>query len=252
MADNESAGAAKPADDAKDAPAKPEAAAKEAAAKADAGKAVSEPAAKAPAAKAPAAKKPVKKAVKKAAKPKKAKAKKEPLPPALIPVGRRDFLSWVGVGWGAMLASAAVSGAVLQRFLFPNVLFEPPTTFTVGFPDEYGDGVHVKWKGAYGIWLVRTPRDDVHEKPGFYALSVICTHLGCTPNWLSADLKFKCPCHGSGFRQTGINFEGPAPRPLERHRIVWAPDGQIMVDKGKKYQQELGQWADREAFLAYG
>ena len=238
---------AKPAD-AEDAKAAEKPAAKKAeAAKADDAKAKAEkPAAPAQPAKAPAAKKP---AAKKAPAKKKAK---EVLPPAIVPVSRRGFISWVGAGWGAFAASALVSGGVLQRFLFPNVLFEPPTQFTLGFPDEYSDGVHVKWKAAYGVWLVRTPADVVHEKPGFYALSTICTHLGCPPNWLEADLKFKCPCHGSGFRATGINFEGPAPRPLERHRILFAPDGQIMVDKGKKYQHELGQWADPEAFLAYG
>ena len=78
---------------------------------------------------------------------------------------------------------------------------------------------------------------------------VTCTHLGCTPNYLSAENKFKCPCHGSGFRTTGINFEGPAPRPLERARIVLADDGQILVDKSRKFQRELGQWIDPEAFL---
>ena len=84
---------------------------------------------------------------------------------------------------------------------------------------------------------------------GFYALLVTCTHLGCTPNYLAAEAKFKCPCHGSGFRTTGINFEGPAPRPLERARIVLAEDGQLLVDKARKFQFELGQWTDPEAFL---
>ena len=52
----------------------------------------------------------------------------------------------------------------------------------------------------------------------------VCTHLGCTPNWLEAEQKFKCPCHGSGFYKDGINFEGPAPaaagalRDLDRQR----------------------------------
>lgn len=38
--------------------------------------------------------------------------------------------------------------------------------------------------------------------------------------------------------KTGINFEGPAPRPLERYRIFLADDGEIVVDKTKKFQQE--------------
>ncbi|MCH7618738.1 MAG: ubiquinol-cytochrome c reductase iron-sulfur subunit, partial [Candidatus Marinimicrobia bacterium] len=84
---------------------------------------------------------------------------------------------------------------------------------------------------------------------GIYALSTVCTHLGCTPNWLSAEGKFKCPCHGSGFYNTGINFEGPAPRPLERFRITLAEDGQILVDKNQKYQYEKGQWNDPDSFL---
>ena len=61
--------------------------------------------------------------------------------------------------------------------------------------------------------------------------STICTHLGCTPNWLEAENKFKCPCHGSGFYMSGINFEGPAPRPLERVTVSLADDGQVLVDK---------------------
>jgi len=162
-------------------------------------------------------------------------------------MGRRG---WMGLAWGAFTASTAGCLAATGRFMFPNVLNEPPQQFTIGFPDEYGEGVDERWKDRFGVWVVRTPFDDYHEGAGFYALLVTCTHLGCTPNWLSAESKFKCPCHGSGFRPTGINFEGPAPRPLERARIVLAEDGQIMIDKAQKYQEELGQWTDPEAFLA--
>ena len=162
-------------------------------------------------------------------------------------MGRRG---WMGLAWGAFTASTAGCLAASGRFMFPNVLNEPPQQFTIGFPDEYGEGVDERWKDRFGVWLVRTPFDSYHEGSGFYALLVTCTHLGCTPNWLSAESKFKCPCHGSGFRPTGINFEGPAPRPLERARIVLAEDGQIMIDKAQKYQEELGQWTDPEAFLA--
>ena len=161
-------------------------------------------------------------------------------------MGRRG---WMGLAWGSFTAATAGCLAATGRFMFPNVLNEPPQQFTIGFPDEYGEGVDERWKDRFGVWVVRTPFDDYHEASGFYALLVTCTHLGCTPNWLSAESKFKCPCHGSGFRPTGINFEGPAPRPLERARIVLAEDGQIMIDKARKFQEELGQWTDPEAFL---
>lgn len=133
------------------------------------------------------------------------------------------------------------------RFMFPNILIEPPMKFKVGFPSEFGPGqVETKFKAQFGIWLVR------HEYEGqqqIYALQSICTHLGCTPNWLEGEQKFKCPCHGSGFYKDGINFEGPAPRPLERYAIRISDDGQLEVDKSVKFQQELGNWEDPASFV---
>jgi cytochrome b6-f complex iron-sulfur subunit len=156
---------------------------------------------------------------------------------------------WMGLAWGAFAAASAAALAATGRFMFPNVLNEPPQQFKIGLPSEYGMGVDERFKDKYGIWIIRTPDDMAQHASGFYILISTCTHLGCTPNYLSAESKFKCPCHGSGFRLTGINFEGPAPRPLERARVVLADDGQILVDKGKHYQYELGQWIDPEAFL---
>jgi cytochrome b6-f complex iron-sulfur subunit len=156
---------------------------------------------------------------------------------------------WLGLAWGAFSAASAAALAATGRFMFPNVLNEPPQQFKAGFPNEYGQGVDERWKEKFGVWLVRVPDDIAAHASGFYALLTTCTHLGCTPNYLLAESKFKCPCHGSGFRTTGINFEGPAPRPLERARIVLADDGQILVDKSRKFQYELGQWVDPEAFL---
>jgi cytochrome b6-f complex iron-sulfur subunit len=157
--------------------------------------------------------------------------------------------AWMGLAWGAFSAASAAALAATGRFMFPNVLNEPPQQFKAGFPNEYGIGVDERWKEKFGIWIVRTPDDpDVHLS-GFYALITVCTHLGCTPNFLAAENKFKCPCHGSGYRISGVNFEGPAPRPLERARVVLADDGQILVDKSRHFQRELGQWTDPEAFL---
>ncbi len=157
--------------------------------------------------------------------------------------------AWIGLAWGAFSAASAAALAATGRFMFPNVLNEPPQQFKAGFPNEYGMGVDERWKEKFGVWLVRTPDDIEQRASGFYAIISVCTHLGCTPNYLSAESKFKCPCHGSGFRLTGVNFEGPAPRPLERARVVLADDGQILVDKSRKFQRELGQWSDPESFL---
>jgi len=158
-------------------------------------------------------------------------------------ITRRSFFSWLSIGWLAFIAATGGFFTMMLRFFFPNVLFEPVQTFRAGFPEDYTIGeVDLRWKDKYGVWIVR---DD----EGIYALSTTCTHLGCTPNWLISEQKFKCPCHGSGFFKTGINFEGPAPRPLERFKIILADDGQIIVDKTKKFQQEKGQWGDPEAFM---
>ena len=158
-------------------------------------------------------------------------------------MNRKSFLTWLSVGWVAFAAATGGFFTVMIRFLFPNVLFEPPQSFKIGFPDDFESGkVDLRFKKKYNVWIVR---DD--EK--ITALSTVCTHLGCTPNWLETERKFKCPCHGSGFRASGINFEGPAPRPLERYKIVLANDGQILIDKTKSYKYEKGEWNRSESYL---
>ena len=154
---------------------------------------------------------------------------------------RRDVFG--RFGWGIFAAFSGVSLLAAIRSAFPRVLFTPPSTFKAGLPSDFTIGeISEKFKKDQRVWIIRT-------EDGIYALFAKCTHLGCTPRWLTAENKFKCPCHGSGFRLTGVNFEGPAPRPLERVRIVLAEDGQILVDKSRHFQRELGQWTDPEAFL---
>jgi cytochrome b6-f complex iron-sulfur subunit len=135
----------------------------------------------------------------------------------------------------------------LARYFFPNILTEPPTKFKVGFPDTLAPGqVDERFKAQFGVWVVK------HEYEGqsqIFALKTVCTHLGCTPNWLEAEQKFKCPCHGSGFYKDGVNFEGPAPRPLERYAIKVSDDGQLEVDKSRVFHEETGQWKDTTSFV---
>ncbi|MEK6797534.1 MAG: Rieske 2Fe-2S domain-containing protein [Planctomycetota bacterium] len=155
-------------------------------------------------------------------------------------VSRRAFMSnaALGAGWLAFGAGAAVSiGPAFGRFMMPNVLEEPDPRIRVGKLQRYLEmdpgGVNEDFK-PQGIWMIR-------EESRVAALNIICTHLGCIPNWLPNDRKFKCPCHGSGYKPDGVNFEGPTPRPLERFRI-YLEDGVVIVDKSKKFQYELGQW----------
>lgn len=161
----------------------------------------------------------------------------------MLEQSRRKFLQWLSVACGAFAASLGLASTASIRFLFPNVLFEPSSTFKAGFPDEYPLGkVDTRWKEQFSCWIV-------HYSDIIYCLNPTRTHLGCTPNWLESEEKFKCPCHGSEFYIGGINFEGPAPRPLERFGITTAEDGQLVVDKSKIFQYEKGQWSNPESFV---
>lgn len=155
---------------------------------------------------------------------------------------RRNFFLYFA--WGIFTSVlGVVFGPGLVRYLYPRVLYEPSSVFTAGFPDEYPAGsVSEKYKKD-GVWIVR------REDGVFYAVLTTCTHLGCTPRWLGSESKFKCPCHGSGFDRDGINYEGPAPRPLERAKITLAENGLIEIDKSVKFLGEKGQWEDTGALL---
>jgi cytochrome b6-f complex iron-sulfur subunit len=162
------------------------------------------------------------------------------------PTRRIFLLGWLTdstvLAWSAFTAAMAAMALGTLRFLIPNVLAEPPSKFKAGYPDSYEDGKVVERYKDQNTWIVR------HDGK-IYALSTTCTHLGCTPNWLEREQKFKCPCHGSGFQITGINFEGPAPRPLERWAVRVGDDGQIVVDRSRKFQQERGEWDNPDSFI---
>ncbi len=161
--------------------------------------------------------------------------------------GRRAFASSgaLMVGWGAFSAGAGLAvGPAFTRFMMPNVMEEPDPRIRIGKLQKYSEmepgGVNEDYK-PQGIWMIRL-------EDRIAALNIICTHLGCIPNWLVNERKYKCPCHGSGYYQNGVNFEGPTPRPLERFKI-YVEDGIVVVDKSKKYNYELGQWDQPSSFL---
>lgn len=157
---------------------------------------------------------------------------------------RREFLTLAA--WGAFLAGLGGTLLAALRYVIPNITYDPPTVFKLGKPEDYVAGeVDGRWKQKHRIWVIR---DLPSLGGGIYVIYARCTHLGCTPNWLPGQNKFKCPCHGSGFRFGGINFEGPAPRPLERCKLALAEDGQIQVDIGTRFKNPK-DWTKPEAYL---
>lgn len=162
------------------------------------------------------------------------------------PVGRRGFLAAIAAGWASMLFVFATFGAWFQAFMVPRTPIQPPTKVRVGKLSQYSEiGVYEDYKKD-NIWIISLEEDGQHR---VVALSTICTHLGCIPNWLPGAGIFKCPCHGSGYRMNGVNFEGPAPRPLERYALSLDDAGVLIVDKGRVFRKELSQWNDSNAYL---
>jgi cytochrome b6-f complex iron-sulfur subunit len=157
------------------------------------------------------------------------------------------FGSFMGVGFTSLGAAGGLWVLGSGRFMFPNVLAEPPTRFKVGLPDAYPPGfVETRFKESHGVWVVHGLYQGRRQ---IYALRTVCTHLGCITLWLESEQRFKCPCHGSGFYKNGIHFEGPAPRPLERFAIRVAEDGQLEVDRSRVFREELGQWDDPDSYV---
>jgi Rieske Fe-S protein len=65
------------------------------------------------------------------------------------------------------------------------------------------------------IMIIRTSATDV------VALSAICTHSGCSMNFLPSQQLLDCPCHGSQFAEDGSVVKGPARRPLKVYSAMF-------------------------------
>jgi cytochrome b6-f complex iron-sulfur subunit len=147
--------------------------------------------------------------------------------------------------WTSIAAFLGAITLATVRFFLPRTLFEPSTIFRVGYPADFGIGVETKFQNQYRIWVVKNAER-------LFIIYAKCPHLGCTPDWVASENKFKCPCHGSGYDIEGINFEGPAPRPMDRAKVALDAEGQIVVDTSKLYQWPKGarsQFDDDGSFI---
>lgn|SRR5271157_1714865 len=132
-------------------------------------------------------------------------------------VSRRDFLK---LARNAILTVCGLLGlGGILRFLAAQTEPAPQTDFDLGLETRYAPGSRTVFPQIPAI-LIRTP-------DGFLALSLVCTHLGCTvasqPDGLT------CPCHGSRFDWNGKVTHGPAVQPLSRLRVDITSDGGIHV-----------------------
>lgn len=148
----------------------------------------------------------------------------DPHEPGLEPQeqARRRFLLLVGSG--ALGAAGLGLAAATLRFIEPNVLFEEERRFAVGRPEDVPVGTV--------LVLVRQRVFVVREARGFYALSAVCTHLGCITRYEAERRGFFCPCHGSRYSLGGAVTAGPAPQSLVRLQLTIERE-QLVVDAGK-------------------
>jgi cytochrome b6-f complex iron-sulfur subunit len=128
-------------------------------------------------------------------------------------VTRRSALKWMTLGWTGFAVATVAGLTASARFMFPNVLFEPPTRFKAGDPSSYSLGVDERWKEKFGIWIVRNTNS-------IYALVATCTHLGCTPNWLPGTEQVQMPLPWVGLLRLGHQFrrsDSPTARARRNH-----------------------------------
>ncbi len=130
---------------------------------------------------------------------------------------RRDFLK---IATSALLgASGLIAVAGFFRFLDFESEPSPPTEFDLGpsanFPLDSR------------IVAPQVPALILHSRAGFSALSLTCTHLGCTVE--ETQTGFACPCHGSLYDSQGVVTRGPATRALRSLRVAVNAAGHLIV-----------------------
>jgi cytochrome b6-f complex iron-sulfur subunit len=166
----------------------------------------------------------------------------------LAQVSRRYFLLILGALAG--LVAALMAGVESLRFLFPRLTQEAPLRFSVD-----ADPSAITVDNPLMIYEHRT--GIIRDDDGIYAVQLICTHLGCTPNYVTNVVQgtgvgqsiadghgarskpeqipngWACPCHGSRYFIDSTNFYGPAPRPMDWVDVQLSRDGKLVVDRGK-------------------
>lgn len=144
------------------------------------------------------------------------------------PKERRDFLGLAAIWSAAVALGVSLLGAL--RLPIPSVLPESSSRIKLG-PLETFSQVTVKAVPEHRLWVFR-------DEKGLYAISAICTHLGCIVSSVEEGGYF-CPCHGSRFDGKGKVVAGPAPKRLDYLSLFVSPDGQLVVDRQQTVEQDV-------------
>jgi cytochrome b6-f complex iron-sulfur subunit len=132
-------------------------------------------------------------------------------------ISRRDFLK---LTLDSLLAFAGLLGlGGLIRFLSYKSEPPQPTEFDLGLAKNYPPDSRTP--------LPEVPAVLILYQGKFTALSLVCTHLGCTVE-VKPD-EFACPCHGSRFNREGVPVKGPAAKPLKPLRVEQTKDGNLIL-----------------------
>ena len=137
------------------------------------------------------------------------------------PIPRRDFLGLAALG--SMTAAFALSIFGMLKLPKAAVSASPAKKFNVALPENLPEGEAFIPPGRN----VAVFRDG----EGVFAISTVCTHLGCIVKASAAG--FDCPCHGSVFKKDGTVVKGPAPKPLPWWKVT-NNGGTITVDEESK------------------
>jgi cytochrome b6-f complex iron-sulfur subunit len=132
-------------------------------------------------------------------------------------ITRRDFLKLFTDG--LLWLTGALGLAGLARFLSFELDPAPPS--------EYDLGPATNYPVNSTSMLLHIPAVLVHNEDGFYALSLVCSHLGCTVEQKEGG--FECPCHGSLYSREGEVIKGPAKLALKRLRLTTTEEGNLLL-----------------------
>jgi cytochrome b6-f complex iron-sulfur subunit len=149
---------------------------------------------------------------------------------------RRSFLKLLFTRFAALSVVILLLAALFKKFLYPSTSYQKSKAFRAGFPIDYHPGkVDERYKGTCGVFIVRSSPEEGNY---LFALSARCTHLGCMVNYNRLGDEFVCPCHGSRYKKDGVNFSGPATRPLDLVSISFGEDGSIMIDADRVHRRK--------------